>query len=420
MTTTTAKKPKLFRTKVGELEVLLAPSAASGLIAAQVYVKRGSVDEAADDIGVTSFTAGMLKRGTTTRSSEQIAFQLESLGAMTSHGASLDTCQSSIRSAAPDFPEALKIFFDAIKNPAFDERELEIERMAVLAHLKRTEDEKFEYTYRNYIKRRFEGHGYGHFPEGEEADVRAITADKCRARHAKVYRPENMLFVAAGDFDPEAFVKVLEPHMGGWPEGKDDPRCDVLPMGSGKPGLHELRKELEQGFIVMGYHTPEMTHADHHALRIASAALGEGFAGRLFTHLRDERSLAYAVGCGLRTHRLGGHLMLYIGTQPERLEEAREGLIDETEVLRRDRLKDHELARALNYVAGKYVMDHQSLASRISYYARWEDLGLGAEYDTQYVADLRKVTSDQVLEAARRWWKEPSIVVLRPLDETPG
>lgn len=405
---------RIVRRRVAGVEALFLPSPGSGLVALQIYLRRGSVDEAEGECGLASFTASMLRRGTAKRNSLQIAFELESLGAFTSHGAGTDACSSAIRSATADLPAALEVFFDSLRNPAFDAKELEIERQSVLSHLKRIEDEKFEFTYREYVKRIFASHGYGHMPEGEIEDVRAITRERCRAWHQKAYRPEHMMIVAAGDFDPDDLCATLEPHFAGWPAvGKACARCETRSEGHGG-GLTEIRKPLEQGFIVAGFRAPEFRHTDHAALRLASAALGEGFAGRLFTHLRDERSLAYAVGSALRAQRLGGHMMLYIGTQPERLDEAREGLLAETEWLRHNLISDDDLRRSCNYVCGKYVMDHQSLGSRAGYLARWEDLGFGADYDDQYPRDLRSVTAAQILEAARRWWVDPTIVVLRP------
>lgn len=412
-----AKGGELIRRKIGKLELLLAPRPGSGLVASRAYVRCGSADEGPGEIGLASFTSSMLKRGTAGRTSAQIAFDLESLGAMAAYGTGVDACHATLRSAASDYPAALEIYFDCLKNPAFDAKEMEIERQSVLAYLKRAEDEKFDYTYRHYIKMIFAGHGYGHMSDGEQEDVLAIDAEACRAWHKNTFRPENTLFVVAGDFDPDAMCDWLASNSEGWaPPGEGAPRYEA--KGSEGPADEAqeatLHQKLEQGFIVMGYRTPELTHPDHAALRLASAALGEGFSGRLFTNLRDERSLAYAVGSSLTSHRLRGHMMLYIGTEPDRMDEAKAGLLDEVEALCAAPLSEEDLSRARNYVAGKYLMAHQSLAARTSHWARWEDSGLGADFDERYVDTLREVGTEDVLRAVRKWWKNPAIVMLRP------
>lgn len=410
-----ASRTELIRAKVGAMDVLLAPRVGSGLIAAQLLTRRGSTDEGEGERGLASFTAGMLKRGTATRSSSQIAFDLESLGAMTGHSGGVDTCSSSIRSAAADFPAALEILMDCVRNPVFDPEEIETERQATLAHLRRVDDDKFDCAYRGYIRRIFAGHGYGHPSEGEIEDVEAVTREKLIAWSAKTFHPANMLFVASGDFEPDTMLRMIERAVEGWASpGDDPPRYDQKTAPPIQSTSAVLEKNLEQGFIVMGFRTPDMAHPDRPALRLACAALGEGFGGRLFTRLRDELSLAYAVGSFLSIHRLGGHMVLYIGTEAARLEEAREGLLAEAEKLREEVLTEADLERARQYVIGKFLMDHQSLASRVGHLARWEDIGLGAEYDEAYVEDLRKVAVDDVIRATRKWWIHPTVVALRP------
>ncbi|MBI1784465.1 insulinase family protein [Candidatus Sumerlaeota bacterium] len=418
MTSASSRTSPIIRRTAGPLRLILAPGSKSGLIAAQILIRRGSADESQNEIGVASFTASMLKRGTKTRTSAQTAFELESLGAMTSFGAGADASVASIQSAAEDFSPAFEIFADCLKHPAFDLREMEVERQSVLAAIRRIEDEKFDYTYREYIKRIFEGHGYAHPVEGEAENVQAITAAGCAAWHTKTFHPQNMLAVIAGDFDPDRMAELFARHFGDWnPSGDAGKRYDCATTTQHRDKKTVIEKELEQGFIVMGFPTPNLTHPDHPALRLGAAALGEGFAGRLFRHLRDERSLAYAVGAMLRSLRLGGHMALYIGTQPERLEDAQEGLLSETEALRRTPLNVDDLTRARQYVIGKYLMGHQSLASRAGYLAQWEDAGVGAEYDREYVNHLKKVTADEIIEAARRWWVNPTIVQLKPKAE---
>jgi zinc protease len=415
MNPTAVETRRFLRRRIGPVEAILLPRPGSGLIALQVYVRRGSADEGAGEIGLASFTATMLKRGTESRSSARIAFDLESLGAMAGHGAGADSATSSLKCAVEDFPAAAEVFFDCLRRPRFDPNEVEIEREATIAHLMRADDDKFDFTYRHYVKRLFADHGYGHLSDGEIEDVEAITPEGCRDWHARRYHPDNMLIAAAGDFDSDALAGWIEPRLADWASPSGAPaRCETPVAAPGGGETIELKKELEQGFIIVGYRTPPFTHPDRAALRLASAALGEGFSGRLFTNLRDRRSLAYAVGCSLATQRLGGQMMLYIGTQPDRLDEAREGLLAEAEALRAAPLDAADFERARQYVAGKYIMAHQSLAARAGFLASWEDLGLGAEYDDRYLDDLMRVTADRVREAAERWWIEPTVAILRP------
>jgi zinc protease len=397
------------------MQVLLAPRRGSGLAAATALIRRGSVDETASDHGVASFTTSMLMRGTQRRSSERFAFDLETLGALSGESDGMDACSVSMRAAASEAPAALELLFEALREPAFDAQEHEICRQELLAHLRMAEDEKFSFTYREYLKQIFAGHGYGHPSEGELADAQRISPDDCRRWHAAAIRPETLLCVAVGDFEVDAWAAMFARFAADWPIiGPLQPRTATAPQQQQRVPLDLRRPDLQQGFIVAGFHTPLVTHADYPALRLASAALGEGFGGRIFTNLRDHKSLAYALGSTLRPYRLGGHQVLYIGTKPETIEEARAGLLEEAQYLCDNLLTDEELERAREFVTGRFLVGQQSLGARVSTLAWWEDATGDAQLGLTWIDRLKTVTPEQIRTAAQSWWHDPVIAVLSP------
>jgi zinc protease len=416
--TQTFPHARFERLKTGGMDVLLAPRPGSGLVAVATVIRRGSADERPGEHGLASFALSMLMRGTARRSSRQMAFDLESIGAMAGAEDGMDTGSLSLRATARVAPEALGILFEALREPAFDAAEHEIHRQETLALLRMAEDDTFGHTYREYLKAMFAGHGYGHPSEGEIADVEAIAPEDCRRWHGEAIRPETLLLVAVGDFEPKAWEGLLGGLAGDWrPEGAPRARGEIAPDGRRAPDPALTRPAIQQGFIAGGFRTPPITHPDYPALRLASAVLGEGFAGRLFTHLRDERSLAYALGAMLRPYRLGGHQVLYIGTKPSTIDEARAGLLAEAEALRREPVSQTDLDRARQYVIGKYLMGTQSLAQQAGMLAGWEDAAGDAALAYAWPDRLRAITAEQVLEAARAWWTEPTLAVLRPAPE---
>ncbi|MEN6624958.1 MAG: pitrilysin family protein [Candidatus Sumerlaeia bacterium] len=397
------------------MDAILLPQRGSGLAAVSAIVRRGSADELDDEHGLASFTTSMLLRGTRRRSSEQMAFDLESLGAMTGDSSGVDTGGLSVSATAEAMPAALEILFEALREPAFDARELEVHRQEVLADLRMSEDDKFHFTYREYLKTMFAGHGYGHPSDGEMADVEAIGVEACRRWHAGRIRPETILFVAVGDFERDRMAALVERLAAGWSgDGEPQPRQQAALAPEHAPRLDLGKHGLQQGFIVAGFRTPPVTHPDYPALRLASAVLGEGFGGRLFSNLRDRRSLAYAVGSMLSTYRLGGHQVLYIGTKPETIDEAAAGLIEEAEYVRTNLPDEAELNRAREYVIGKYLMGQQSLAQRGSNLAWWEDHAGDAAEAARWPDRLHEVTPAQARAAAERWWVNPTTAILRP------
>ena len=404
------------RLKINGMDVLFLPRPGSGLVAATTVIRRGAADELYEEHGLASFTIHMLMRGTARHSSEQFAHELESLGAMVGPGDGLDTCSLSMRSAAPEAEEALRLYFEALRRPVFDPHEHAIHREETLAELRMQDDDKFGFTFREYQKIMFAGHGYGHPVEGEPAEVERITPEDCRRWHAETIHPENMLFVAVGDFAADHWEDLLDELTAGWPAAVLRPRIEVAPPPSPGMTLNLTKPDLMQGFIVAGFRTPRIGEHDYPALRLASAALGEGFGGRIFTNLRDKKSLAYALGSTLHTYRHGGNQVLYIGTKPESIEEARAGLLEEADYLRQNLLTDEELNRAREFVIGKYLMGQQSHAQRAANLAFWEEATGDAKNGADWPVRLSTVTPRELHEAVVRWWHTPTTAILRPED----
>ncbi len=405
----------ISRHRVGGLEVLLLPRPGTGLAAGTMLVRRGSVDEARPEHGLCAFTMGMLMRGTTRRDSEQLAYDLESIGAFAGESTGVDSGALNVRASADQFDASLEILFEALRFPALDARELEVQREEVLADLRMVEDDKFELTYRRYLREIFSGHGYSHPIEGEAEDVRRIDVEACRRWHGETIRPEACLFLAVGDFTVQPMLGLLDRLVAGWHDaGGARVRTGSVPPPVAASAAEITRSDLQQGFIVTGFRTPSVTDADYPALRLASAVLGEGFGGRIFSNLRDRRSLAYALGAMLRPSRLAAHQVLYIGTKPASVEEAREALLEEAERLRREAPGDEEMERARQYVIGKYLMGQQSLAQRVANLGWWEDVAGDAREAEAWPGRLRAVTAAQVREAAERWWSDPVTAILRP------
>jgi len=166
--------------------------------------------------------------------------------------------------------------------------------------------------------------------------------------------------------------------------------------------------------ICLGYTTVPITSPDYPALRLTSALMGEGMSSRLFTTLRDQQGLAYAVGSAHRVRRQQGHFFCYIGTKPETLGAARDGMFAELDRLRREPVSEEELTRARNYAIGRYLMGHQTNSDQAYFLAWWQAMGMGVNYDEAFPVELERVTARDIMRAANRYFLEPTITTLVP------
>jgi zinc protease len=175
-----------------------------------------------------------------------------------------------------------------------------------------------------------------------------------------------------------------------------------------------IQQPAQQTQIVVGALAPSLDHADHAAVKVLRTVLGGGMAGRLFAELRDRRGLAYTATAFYEPTRDPGALVLYLGTAPENAQKAEDGLQQEIERIRRDRVGDDELRRAKNYLLGRYEMDRRTNERQAFSLAFYTVEGVGLEYPDRYRRAVEAVTAADVLRVAQTYLTRLTTVVLQP------
>jgi zinc protease len=120
-----------------------------------------------------------------------------------------------------------------------------------------------------------------------------------------------------------------------------------------------------QSHLFMIFPTVGFGAADEPGLELLQNILG-GQSGLLFRDLRDEHGLAYTVSAIPWRAQQAGALIFYIGTDPDKMDQAEEGFRRVIAQLRENLLPQDELMRGNNRMAGNYFRAHQSLAARSS------------------------------------------------------
>ena len=141
---------------------------------------------------------------------------------------------------------------------------------------------------------------------------------------------------------------------------------------------------------------------DRITLEILDTVLS-GQSGRLFTELRDKQSLAYSLSSfsffGLDTGAFG----IYIGTSPEKKEQAIKGVWHELETIREERVSEEELSRAKNILISQYVMALQTHRAQALELGLNETYDLGQDFGNKYIQAIKEVDAAMLLQAARKY-----------------
>jgi zinc protease len=313
------------------------------------------------------------------------------------------------------FEAALDLVAEVLLEPAFAEDELERERRDTLAALARREDRLGARVLDLFTGALWEAHPYRWPVLGTVETVRAFTRADVLAHHARWVRGPNLVLALSGDVDPDRAAERIAARLAGLdptPGPRPAPPLEAPPAG---PRHVALRKDRAQAHLAIGFRGLTVDDPDRFALEVITQVLA-GQGGRLFLELRDQRGLAYSVNALNAEGVAPGFFAVTIGTAPDKVDDARRGILEQLEALVAAAPPAEELARARRYLIGNFEIDRQRSAVRAAHMAIDSLYGLGADAQRRYAVRVAAVSADDVLRVARRVLDLPNAVeaVIRP------
>ncbi len=259
----------------------------------------GNAADPANALGTQQLMLNLLKEGTTSRNSIQIAEEEERLGANISPGTSLDRTSVTLAALTPNLEPSLDLLADIVKNPAFDPSEVERLRGQQLAQI------AAELTQPNGLASRvlpialYGGdHPYGRPTSGLGTPdvVRALTRDDLVRFHQSWIRPDNATIFAVGDLPLAELVPLLEARFGNWTAPAAPKGAKSFPATSPSPRARIIlidRPQSPQSLIVAGTVLPARGTEDLLTLQAANEVLGGSFLARINADLRETKGWSY-------------------------------------------------------------------------------------------------------------------------------
>ena len=198
-------------------------------------------------------------------------------------------------------------------------------------------------------------------------------------------------------------LEMVKEKFGGLEKGKiHRPEVAAEPAPTETRTKVKTKPDKAQMHIIMGFQGPTLKDPDHYPFEVLNTILS-GQGGRLFLELRDKKSLAYTVTSFYTPGLEPGFFGVYIGTAPEKEEEAISGIKSELQRLLKDGVTEAELSRAQNYLVGNFEIGLQQNSSQAAKIAFDELYGIGWEEYKSYPDKIYSVTTEDVLEVARKY-----------------
>jgi predicted Zn-dependent peptidase len=369
-------------------------------VAMGVWIKSGSRCEDAETNGISHFVEHMVFKGTRSRTSLNIAREMDSIGGNLDAFTGKETICFNVKSLANHVPIALDVLADLVLNPVFASTEIERERGVILEEIKIDEDNPDVLVHELFTQNFWKDHPLGKPILGTTKTVGRLDQQKLFDYHAASFRGGNMVFSAAGDLEHDAFVDAVSKKFVGLPSGEAAHEMQA-PLASARIILQN-KKSLEQVQLCMGVPAPKITDDNRFATLILNTVLGSGMSSRLFQTIREERGLAYAIYSDLSPYSDTGSLCVYAGTSAGKALEVIDLVLAEFRNLKEVPLTEEELTRAKDQLKGNILMGLESSNSRMANLARQEMYFHQFFTAEEVIARIEAVTAEQIQGMAKR------------------
>lgn len=379
--------------------------------------KGGLLAETPETNGITQLMGKLLLKGTRTRSAEEIATQIESVGgSLDSYGGN-NSFGVNAEVMSGDFDLGLELLADVLLHPTFPPQALEREREVQLAGIRAQRDHLLQSAAKAMRAGLFGSSGYGLDTQGSDESVSKLSQKQLQDFHQSLTVPSNCILAIYGDISPEKVRAAVEKAFGAWNTGPANAVLDGRPTPR-REGIHRITetRDKKQAVMVMGYPGTTLHDGDRYALELLQEACSD-LGSRLFMRIREKLGLAYFVGAQNFIGLAPGYFAFYVGTMPEKTELVEKELVAEAELLSGEGLSEEELKRAKSKIIGQKKIARQDLGTHAMTSALDELYGLGYDHSDAEDALYEAVTAEQVKAVARKYLT-PAAYVLATV--TPG
>jgi predicted Zn-dependent peptidase len=384
------------------VRLLAAPMPQVQSVACFIMFAAGSRYETPDTSGIAHFAEHMFFKGTERRpTAQQIGLELDGIGAEFNAFTSKEYTGYYVKCAAEHREHSFDVLVDMLRHSKFEPEEIEREKGVIIEEMNMYFD-----TPRDYISGVYHQLLWGDTPLGwdiigRKETVRAATRDTFQEYVQKWYRGPRMVVGVAGNF-PESVRDELEQLLAEV-ESRDPggpPPLEAPANGSG-PRVKVHSKESDQAHICLGVPSYPLTHPDRYALQLVGTVLGTGMSSRLFTEVRERRGLAYYVFATNQSYTDAGSLYSQAGVDITRIDEAVETIARELRKIANEPVPAEELEKAKNVAKGRFVLQTESPHGMIMFGLRREVLEGRAPEPEEILAELDKVTVEDVQRVAQ-------------------
>ncbi len=373
-----------------------------------IWIKTGSRNEEAAVNGVSHFVEHMLFKGTTTRTAQDIARQVDSIGGHMDAFTGKECICFNIKVLDEHLPIAMDVLGDLVMNPLFNEEDIHRERGVILEEIKMDEDNPDYLVHEIFTQGFWQNHPLGKPILGTRQTVSGFEQSSVVEHYRSRFAPGNLIISAAGNLNHERFVEIITSrfqHLQPAPNGFRETAPEIA-----APIITRNKKSLQQVQLYMGVPAPAIADERRFTCALLSTLLGGGMSSRLFQNIRENKGLVYSIYSDTNSYRDTACLAVCAGTSLESVPQVVSEVVKEFKEFKTP-VSDEELRRGKDQVKGSLMLGLESSTSRMANLARQEMYFNRFFSLDEIIQGIEKVTAGDMAALARELFDPEKIAV---------
>ena len=328
-----------------------------------IWVGNGSRYETKKENGISHFIEHMLFKGTPTRTSRDIATQLDSIGGQINAFTAKECTCYYTRTLDTHFDLALDVLSDMFFHSIFKEEDIIKERGVILEEINMYEDAPEEQVH-DLLQTMVWNDSLGYSILGTQETLETFQQKELKTYMQQHYQPNNTVIAIVGNFEYEEIYEKLEEVFEVWENSPYHriPSFDTIYT----PNVIKKEKDIEQVHLCLGFPGIPLGSKKIYALSILNTILGGSMSSRLFQTIREEYGLAYSVYSYPSNYKNIGLFTIYAGMNPNQTQKVMDLIIREIQTVKKNLIAQEELNQTKEQLKSNYMMGLESTSGRMS------------------------------------------------------
>jgi zinc protease len=370
-------------------------------VAINIAVRAGNLNESPSQVWLADLTGQLMKEGTTSRTSEQVAQAAASMGSSIDINVGPDITNISADVLSEFGPQMAALLADVLEHPLLPASELPRLKQDALRRLSIQKSQPGSIAREQFLKALYPDHPYGRlFPS--EATINAFDVQQVQKFYEDNFGAARSHIYVAGKFDAGAVKTAITQAFPQWKRGSEPSINIPKPVAK-----HELdvidRPGAAQSTLYIGLPTIDPSNADFVSLQVMNSLLGGSFASRITSNIREQKGYTYSPNSQISPRYRDAYWAEVADVTTAVTGPSMKEILYEIDRLQNAPPSDPELDGIKNYLAGVFVLRNSSRDGLITQLQFVDLHQLGEKYLETYVQKVYAVTPQQVTDISRKY-----------------